>query len=150
MFQVDENAEVSSLTALKQDLDAREPHTVSEVKESHSVFSNINGNMHGFKQEHQQGKHSMSYFVVPCIGYRIRFTREPISVSKNGNLVSKLVHQHTQNSEKGGKPYVEDLTEVDIPELDIHEKIMNNDGFERKIQVKRNVRKLYFVVYFFK
>ena len=61
-----------------------------------------------------------------------------------------LVHQQTKNAEKGGKPHVEDLTEVDIPELDIHEQIMNNDDFERKIQVKRNVSKLYFVVYFFK
>ena len=60
--------------------------------------------------------------------------REPISVSKNGNLVSKLVHQQTKNAEKGGKPHVEDLTEVDIPELGIHEKILNNNGFERKIK----------------
>ena len=88
-FQVATNGEVSSLTALKprskkwhlepvsvtkiskKDQDAREPHTVSEVKESHSVFSNINGNRNGFKQEHQQGKHSMSYFIVPSIEYRI-------------------------------------------------------------------------------
>ena len=60
MFQVDENAEVSSLTSLKQDLDAREPHTVSEVKESPSVFSNINGNRDVLKQEHQQGIQSIS------------------------------------------------------------------------------------------
>jgi hypothetical protein len=73
--------------------------------------------------------------------------REPISVSKNGNLVSKLVHQQTKNAEKGGKPHVEDLTEVDIPELDIHEQIMNNDGFESKIQGKRNVSKV-FVLFF--
>ena len=74
-------------------------------------------------------------------------SRKPFSVSKNGNLVSKLVHQHTKNSEKGGKPHVEDLTEVDIPELDIHEKIMNNDGFESTIQAKRNVSKLLVVVF---
>ena len=78
MFQVDRNAEVSSLTALKprskkwhlepvsvtkiskKNQDAREPHSVSEVKESHSVFSNLNGNRHGFKQKHQQGKDSIS------------------------------------------------------------------------------------------
>ena len=80
-FQVGTNAEVSSLTALKprskkwhlepvsvtkiskKDQDTREPHTVSEVKESHSVFSNINGNRHGLKQEHQQGIHYMSCFI---------------------------------------------------------------------------------------
>ena len=70
-------------------------------------------------------------------------TRKPISVSKNGKLVSKLVHQQTKNAEEGGKPHVEDLTEVDIPELDIHEQIMNNDGFVRKIQEKRSVSKLF-------
>ena len=75
---------------------------------------------------------------------------QPISESMNGKLVSKLVYQQTKNAEKGEKPHVEDLTEVDIPELDIHEQIMNNDDFERKIQVKRNVSKLYFVVYFVK
>ena len=89
MFQVDGNSEVSSLTALKprskkwhlepvsvtkiskKDQDAREPHTVSEVKESHSVFSNLNGNRHGLKQEHQQGKQSMSCFIGPCTENRI-------------------------------------------------------------------------------
>ena len=81
-FQVATNGEVSSLTALKprskkwhlepvsmtkiskKDQNAREHQTVSEVKESHSVFSNLNGNRHGFKQEHQQGKHSV--FCISC------------------------------------------------------------------------------------
>ena len=49
-------------------------------------------------------------------------------MSKNGKLVSKLIHQQTKNAEKGGEPHVEDLTEVDIPELNIHEQIINNDG----------------------
>ena len=70
-------------------------------------------------------------------------TRNPFSVSKNGKLVSKLVHQQTKDAEEGGKPHVEDLTEVDIPELDIHEKVMNNDGYVRNIQEKRSVSKLF-------
>jgi len=119
------NPEVSSLTALKPrskrwHLDPvsvtkieKKPHSVSEVKESHSVFSNMNGNRHGFKQDHQQ-------------------------VSKNGKLVSKIFHQQRQDADKEGKPHVEELTEVDIPELDIHEKIVNNDGVERDVQTKRN------------
>ena len=77
-------------------------------------------------------------YLYPC-----NIQNEHISVSKNGNLVSKLVHQQTKNAEKGGKPHVEDPTEVDIPELDIHEQIMNNDGFVRKIQEKRSVSKLF-------
>jgi len=28
---------------------------------------------------------------------------------------------------------------VDIPELDIHDKIINNDGLEREVRTKRNV-----------
>ena len=85
MLQVDENAEVSSLTALKprskkwhlepvsvtkiskKDQDTREPYTVSEVKESHSVFSNLNGNRHRFKQEHQQGKNCISCHTWPSL-----------------------------------------------------------------------------------
>jgi hypothetical protein len=91
MFQVDENAEVSSLAALKprskkwhlepvsvtkiskKDQDAREPNTVSEVKESHSVFSNNNGKRHGLKQEHQQGIHYMYSFIGPCSVQIIEF-----------------------------------------------------------------------------
>ena len=64
---------------------------------------------------------------------------QPISVSKNGKLVWKLMHQQTKNGQNGEKPHVEDLTEVDIPDLNIHEKIINNDGIERKFQEKRNV-----------
>ena len=89
-FQVATNAEVSSLTVpkprskkwhlepvsvtkiSKKDQDTREPDTVSEVKESHSVVSNINGNRHGLKQEHQQGNYSMSCFIGPCIEYRMQ------------------------------------------------------------------------------
>ena len=68
-----------------------------------------------------------------------------ISVSKNGKLVSKLVHQHTNNAENGRMPHVEDLTEVDIPELNIHEQIINNDGIERKMKAKRNVSQTFFL-----
>jgi len=125
------NAEVSSLTALKprtkrwhldpvsvtkiskKDQDAREPHSVSEVQESHSVFSNLNGNRHGFKQQHEQ-------------------------VNKNGKLISKIFHQQRNDADQGAKPHVEELTEVDIPELDIHDKIINNDGLEREVKTKRN------------
>ena len=47
-------------------------------------------------------------------------SRKPISVSKNVKLVSNVVHQQTNNSEKEGKPHNKDLTEVDIPEFNIH------------------------------
>ena len=60
-------------------------------------------------------------------------------MSKNGKLVSKLFHQQTNKAENGAKPHVEDLTEVEIPELNIHEKIINNDGVQSKVQAKRSV-----------
>jgi len=119
------NHEVSSLTALKPKskrwhLDPvsvtkieKKPHTVSEVKESHSVFSNLNGKKHGFKQDHEQ-------------------------VNKNGKLVSNIFHQQRQDSDKEERPHVEELTEVDIPELNIHEKIVNNDGVQEEVKPKRN------------
>ena len=74
---------------------------------------------------------------------------QPISESMNGKLVSKLVHQQTKNAEKGEKPHVEELTEVDIPQLNIREKIINNDGIERRIHAKRNVSRGVFFVLFF-
>ena len=60
-------------------------------------------------------------------------------MSNNGKLVSNIFHQEANNAEAGQKPHVEGLTEVDIPELDIHQQIVNNDGVETNVQVKRNV-----------
>jgi sortase (surface protein transpeptidase) len=62
-----------------------------------------------------------------------------ISVSKNGKLLSKIFHQQRNNAENGQEPHMEDMTEVEIPELDIHQKVINNDGLETQVQAKRNV-----------
>ena len=78
--------------------------------------------------------------VIICphfISWIIDFTF--CSVSNNGKLVSNIFHQESNNAEAGQKPHVEGLTEVDIPELDIHQKIVNNDGVETNVKVKRNV-----------
>ena len=80
MIKTHGNQEVSSLTALKPKskrwhLDPvsvtkieKKPHSVSEVKESHSVFSNLNGNKHGFKQEHKQGRFDL---IKNKVGFNI-------------------------------------------------------------------------------
>jgi len=133
--QVHGNPEVNSLTALKPrskkwhlepvsvtKIDKKDeetgagsnfPHTFSQVKESHSVFSDVGGRRNEMKQEHEQ-------------------------VNKNGKLVSNILHKQTSNkAENEEKPHFEDITEVDIPELDLHEKIVNNDGVETKVHTKR-------------
>jgi len=123
------DADVASLTALKprskkwhlepvsvtkiNKKDQDKENSVSEVKESHSVFSDLNGNRHGFKQENQQ-------------------------VSENGKLVSNIFHQEKNHAKAGHEPHVEALTELDIPELDIHGKVLNKDGVTTTLKKKRN------------
>ena len=59
-------------------------------------------------------------------------------VNKNGKLVSNILHKQTSNkAENEENPHFEDITEVDIPGLDLHEKIVNNDGVETKVHTKR-------------
>ena len=62
-----------------------------------------------------------------------------VSVNKNGKLVSNVFHQQRQDADKEDRPHVEELTEVDIPELNIHEKIVNNDGVQGELKPKRTV-----------
>ena len=62
-----------------------------------------------------------------------------VSVNKNGKLVSNIFHQQRQDADKEDRPHVEELTEVDIPELNIHEKIVNNDGVQGELKPKRTV-----------
>ena len=46
------------------------------------------------------------------------------------------------NAKYGQKPHVEDMTEVDIPELDIPEQIVNNNGVETAVQARQRVSKI--------
>ena len=62
-----------------------------------------------------------------------------VTVNKNGKLVSNIFHQQRQDADKEDRPHVEELTEVDIPELNIHEKIVNNDGVQGELKPKRTV-----------
>jgi len=107
------SAPVSVTKISKKSQDEANTHSISEVQESHSVFTDLNGNRQGFKQDHQQ-------------------------VSKNGILQSKLFHQAKQEAKAGAKPHTEELTEIDVPEENIHERIVNNDGIEMVTPVKRN------------
>jgi len=75
--------------------------SVSEINESHSVYSNVNGKENSFSQQRDQ-------------------------VAKNGELVSNIFHQEKGDKMSGGKPHFEKMTKVDIPEMNIHEQFMDN------------------------
>ena len=53
--------------------------------------------------------------------------------------MSKVAHQEKHEAKAGGKPHFEELTEIDVPEENIHEQIVNDDGIERVSKVKRDV-----------
>ena len=135
--------DIAALTALKHlskkiSEEEGDPHSISQVQESNSVFSDVNGNMQGFTQENEQGnKHPFLHLAI--LVYLLL-------VSENGKLMSKISHQEKQEAEAGGKPHIEELTEIDVPEENIHEQIVNDDGDETVAKVKRDVSKLNFVM----
>jgi len=87
----------------------------SQVEESHSVFTDHNGERNSLQQQIQK-------------------------VSKNGKLLSQGYEQERENSKPGLKPHSQKLTKIDIPELGIHQKYFEDDELEsaRKNHVKRN------------
>lgn len=96
-----------------------ESQSVSHVQESHSVFSNLNGNKQGFAKQIEK-------------------------VSKNGQLVSSLTQEEKEEAKTGQKPRHHKMAKLDIPELDIHQQFEDNDNEEEEDQdvrvnfVKRN------------
>jgi len=78
-----------------------EAQSVSHVQESHSVFSNLNGNKQGFSKQIEQ-------------------------VSKNGKLVSSVSQEEKEDAKAGQKPKHHKMTKLDIPELDIHQQFEDN------------------------
>ena len=60
-------------------------------------------------------------------------------VSNNGKLVSNVFHEENKKVKAGQNPHIEDLTEIFVPGLNIHQRIVNNDGIKQISQIKRNV-----------
>lgn len=90
-----------------------EPESVSHVQESHSVFSNLNGNKQGFAKQIEQ-------------------------VSKNGQLVSSLTQEEKEEAKTGQKPRHHKMAKLDIPELDIHQQFEDNDEEDEDQDVRVN------------
>jgi len=91
-----------------------EDRSVSHVQESHSVFSNLNGNKQGFSKQIEQ-------------------------VSKNGQLVSSMSQEEKEDAKPGQKPRHHKMTKLDIPELNIHQQMEDNGEDDvRTNYVKRN------------
>jgi len=95
--------------------EAASPVSRSEMEESHSVFTDINGERNSLQQQIQK-------------------------VTKNGKLLSQVYEKEKENSKAGLKPRFQKLTKIDIPDLDIHQQYFDNDEIEaaRANHVKRN------------
>jgi len=106
---------IKKIPASNQEKRSVDSNSVSQVHQSHSVFTNVNGNQNSLTQQMEE-------------------------VSKNGDLVSKVSQEEKGRAKAGHKPQVEKVTKVDIPQLNIHEQFMNHGGQEvRNNFVKRNV-----------
>jgi len=90
--------------------------TSSEVQETHSVLTDLNGERNALQQQIEK-------------------------VSKNGKLLSKVYQQEKESAKSGQKPHFQKLTKIDIPELDIHQQFVDEDEEEETVRanhVKRN------------
>jgi len=106
---------VKKIPASNQEKRSVDSNSVSQVHQSHSVFTNVNGDQKSLSQQMEE-------------------------VSKNGELLSKISQEEKGNAKAGHKPHVEKLTKVDIPQLNLHEQFMEHGGQEARPNfVKRNV-----------
>jgi len=89
----------------------------SQLEESHSVLTDVDGQRNSVQQQVQK-------------------------VSKNGRLISKVFQQENANAGKGEMPQFQKLTKIDIPDLNIHQQFFDDgeeDGAKtRANHVKRN------------
>ncbi|XP_023346918.1 uncharacterized protein LOC111715782 [Eurytemora carolleeae] len=78
-------------------------HNFAKLESSKSEYSNINGRIH--TQEENNAK-----------------------VSENGKILSSFRHYGLGSAEPGQKPHVQAVNELDIPALNLHKKVLENDG----------------------
>jgi len=79
------------------------PQTFSRHESSSSSFSNINGDI----------KSS---------------SRQAEKVHENGELLKSIERMGQQYQQPGQQPHSQELTDVEIPQYNIHERVMNKDG----------------------
>jgi len=77
--------------------------TVSQFHSSDSTYSNINGNVH--KQQEERGQ-----------------------ANENGHLVGSFHRSGSEEAHPGQEPHTQELSEFDVPGMNIHEKMLEQDG----------------------
>jgi len=108
-----EPVEVKQVEAYKQKKEVNDPEpikryfapekTVSKFESSESQYSNVNGNVHLHTDQRGQA-------------------------NENGRLVGSFHRSGSGAAAPGKKPHTQELSEIDLPDLNVHEKMMEKDG----------------------
>jgi len=84
---------------------------------------------------------SSSKIIKEVNGERKELENEEEQVSRNGELVRKLLHTGETEQSKGGTPHSKGMTELQVPALNIHQRLYDNDGQLQRVDtppVKRH------------
>jgi len=118
---------VAALAALK-------PHKAAAVAQDHPAQAD---------RVRQLSRSSSSSKIIKEVnGERKEVEQQEEKVSRNGELVSALLHQGEREQSQGGIPHHKDITELQVPGLNLHQRVFNNDGQIQAINsppVKRNI-----------
>lgn len=78
-------------------------HNFAKIQASQAEYSNINGRINAHEENNAK-------------------------VSENGKILSSFRHYGLGSAEPGQKPHVQAVNELDIPALNLHKKVLENDG----------------------
>merc|ERR1712121_33744 len=108
---------VAALTALK-------PHSMSKVT---STSSSSRVRDEGLPLVREMSR-SSSRLVQDINGERKEMEKQEEKVSRDGHLLTKILHQGENEAASGGPVHSRGVTEVEVPALNIHDRIINKDG----------------------
>jgi len=124
---------VAALTALKPNQKAWNFNSISNNKINKADKGPI-------VRQQSSSRSSFSSLVQDIDGNRRKVDKQENQVSRNGELVEKFMHQGESSGKEGGPTHSHGLTEIEVPQLNIHDRVVNKDGQVQtfKLPTKRN------------
>jgi len=120
---------VAALTALKPPMWRLQPATIPKDKKE-SSFPLV-----------RKMSSSNSRIMQEINGERKEVERQEEQVSRDGRLVSKVLHRGDAESSEGGPAHSKGFTEIEVPALNIHDRIINKDGQVKTVSVPQSKRR---------
>lgn len=83
---------------------------------------------------------SNSRILQEINGERKEVEQQSEQVSRDGQLVSKMLHQGNSVSSEGSPAHSKGFTEIEVPALNIHDRIINKDGEVKTVSMPPSKR----------